>query len=129
MKRKLKWLAIVLAVLLLGLGAALFLWPRDKITTESYTIIQSGMTMNEVETILGRSGINYEEYRVQRGTLKGNDEHLQTDWKPTKEGLKVWIGQNGSIGIQFHEGRVVGKAFRGIVKPNIIYRFRDWLGW
>src|SRR5262249_57780642 len=99
---------------------------------ESYTMIQSGMTMNEVETILGRSGLNYEEYWVQirDGTLRGNGEHLETDWKPTKEGLRVWIGQNGSIGIQFHEGRVVGKAFRGIVpKRNIIYRFRDWLGW
>jgi len=27
MKRKLKWLAIVLAVSLLGFGTALFLWP------------------------------------------------------------------------------------------------------
>jgi hypothetical protein len=35
MKRKLKWLAIVLAVLLLGLGTAFFLWPRDRITAES----------------------------------------------------------------------------------------------
>jgi hypothetical protein len=32
MKRKLKWLAIVLAVSLLGFGTALLLWPRDRIT-------------------------------------------------------------------------------------------------
>jgi hypothetical protein len=32
MKRKLKWLTIVLAVSLLGFGTALLLWPRDRIT-------------------------------------------------------------------------------------------------
>jgi hypothetical protein len=32
MKRKLKWLALVLAVSLLGFGTALLLWPRDRIT-------------------------------------------------------------------------------------------------
>jgi hypothetical protein len=36
MKRKLKWLAIVLAVSLLGFGTALLLWPRDRITAESW---------------------------------------------------------------------------------------------
>ena len=34
MKRKLKWLAIVLVVSLLGFGMALLLWPRDRITVE-----------------------------------------------------------------------------------------------
>jgi hypothetical protein len=34
MKRKLKWISLVLAVVLLGFGAAILLWPRDRITVE-----------------------------------------------------------------------------------------------
>jgi hypothetical protein len=56
MKRKLKWLAIVLAVLLLGFGTALLLWPRDRITAESWQKIRIGMTENEVAEILGGPG-------------------------------------------------------------------------
>jgi len=57
MKRKLKWLAIVLAVSLLGFGTALFLWPRDRITAESWQKIQIGMTEEEVAEILGGPGM------------------------------------------------------------------------
>ena len=49
MKRKLKWLAIVLGVSLLGFGTALLLWPRDRITAESWHKIRIGMTVKEVE--------------------------------------------------------------------------------
>ena len=57
MKRKLKWTAVVLAVLLLGFGAAIFLWPRDRITAESWEKIQLGMTVEEVQDILGGPGL------------------------------------------------------------------------
>ena len=56
MKRKLKWLAVVLAVSLLGFGTPIFLWPRDRITAESLTRIHAGMTEKEVEHILGGPG-------------------------------------------------------------------------
>jgi len=55
MKRKLKWIAAVLAVLLLGFGTALLLWPRDRIGAESWQKIRIGMTESEVENILGSS--------------------------------------------------------------------------
>ena len=62
MKRKLKWLAIFLAVSLLGFGTALLLWPRDRITAESWQKIQVGMTEDEVADILGGPGMTCEEY-------------------------------------------------------------------
>src|SRR5262245_54552616 len=65
MKRKLKWLAIVLAVLLLGFGTALLLWPRDRITAESWKQIQIGMSEKEVEDILGKRGLKYEEFKAK----------------------------------------------------------------
>jgi hypothetical protein len=50
MKRKL--MASVLALLLVGLGLALLLWPRDMITVESWRQIRFGMTEKEVEAVL-----------------------------------------------------------------------------
>jgi hypothetical protein len=57
MKRKLKWLAIILAVSLLGFGTALLLWPRDRITAESWQKIRIGITEDEVAEILGGLGL------------------------------------------------------------------------
>src|SRR5262245_23145775 len=53
MKRKLKWIAVVLAVLLLGFGTALFLWPRDRITPSTYGRLTLGMTQKDVESLIG----------------------------------------------------------------------------
>ena len=70
MKRKLKWMAVVLAVLLVGLGVALFVWPRDRITTESWKNIRIGMTVKEVESILGRPGLRMPEFLAHLDALE-----------------------------------------------------------
>ncbi len=67
MKRKLKWIAVVLAVLLLGMGVALLLWARDRITSDSWKQIRLGMTMEEVERILGGPGIITDELQAHIG--------------------------------------------------------------
>jgi hypothetical protein len=56
MKRKLKWMGVVLVLLSLDFGTALFLLPRDRITADSYKTIEIGMTEKEVESILGGPG-------------------------------------------------------------------------
>ena len=61
MKRKLKWIAVLLIVLLAGMAAALFLWPRDQITLESWKKIRIGMTENQVEEILGVPGMGLDQ--------------------------------------------------------------------
>ena len=45
MKRQLKRIGVVLALLVLGGGVALFLLPRDRITADSWTQIRLGMSM------------------------------------------------------------------------------------
>src|SRR5215467_633386 len=70
MKRKLKWLAVVLAVLLLGFGTALLLWPRDPITAESWKRIRVGMTVEEVERILGRPGESLPQHIARRQAVE-----------------------------------------------------------
>ena len=143
MKRKLKWLAIVLAVSLLGFGTALLLWPRDRITAESWKQIQIGMSEKEVEGILGGPGTDYvkwlKEYEAwlkteQNEPLVPNgirfDESNGVQWNPEKH--KLWFGRRGSIEIQFDdEGIVRGKIFEGLrpTDPSFFDRLRDWLGW
>src|SRR6516165_10069540 len=70
MKRKLKWLAIVLAVSLLGFGTALLLWPRDRITAESWHKIRIGMTEEEVAEILGGPGMTDKEADAEYGRVR-----------------------------------------------------------
>jgi hypothetical protein len=136
MNRKLKWLAIVLAVSLLGFGAALLLWPRDRITAESWQKIRIGMTEKEVEEMLNKAGISFSEHWAQREPqgpgssahfnpasdlmIEGATEHkghgnifgvlLPLD---DKKRTKYWVGQAGIIGIHFDHEKVVWKLFQG----------------
>jgi hypothetical protein len=134
MKRKLKWLAIVLAVSLLGFGTALWLWPRDRITAESRQKIRIGMTEDEVVEILGGPGMNHEEYLHHRRDFEIEGPELdEPEWGvPDWEMGKTWIGRRGLIRINLdQENRVSWKGFDGVRWNNgsILDRLRDWLGW
>jgi hypothetical protein len=147
MKRKLKWMAVMLFVFLVALGAALFLWPRDRITAASWKKIQVGMSVKEVEAILGNPGMNNEQfeafYRGQRNKfgkdpfiLGGNalvepeDRRHLLHWVHEKD-IIVWIGQRGTIQIESQQGRVKLKYFEELrsAQRDFVDRIRDWLGW
>jgi hypothetical protein len=142
MKRKLKWLAIVLAVLLLGLGTALLLWPRDRITAASLKLIHLGMPKEDVEEILGRPGTNVMEF--ERKLIELEAKAGKPPFVPMSEVLvepegfeftfdcKCWLGRGGIILIQFDreaEVQALGFVVIRAGQPNIIERLRDWLGW
>ena len=143
MKRKLKWLAIVLAVSLLGFGTALLLWPRDRITAESWQKIRIGMTEDEVMEILGGPGMTRKEARAQYDQLEKElgrppfemevPELLEPENKLFKlDRAKSWIGRRGIIAIEFdQDNRVCWKEFQGVrwINGGILDRLRDWLGW
>jgi hypothetical protein len=144
MKRKLKWLAIVLVVSLLGFGTALLLWPRDRITVESRQKIRTGMTEDEVAEILGSRGITYEEAEAQYQRLEKEVGKPPFDiegarlQEPEDERFavlhraRIWIGRRGSIEIEFdQDNRVWWKSFQGVRWNNgsILDRLRDWLDW
>jgi hypothetical protein len=143
MKRKLKWLAIVLAVSLLGFGTALLLWPRDRITAESYEKIRIGMTEEEVAEILGGAGMTWQEHRTQYARLEkelgGPPFQIQL---PTLEEPEVpilvvtedryWTGRRGMILLELdQDNRVCRKFFQGVRWTNggVVDRLRDWLDW
>jgi hypothetical protein len=137
MKRKLKWTAICLALLVLGFGVALFLWPRDRITRESCEQIRIGMTEKEVEGILGGQGMDAAEYREalkkQAGRFRQAVGRGPLQMAFNFGGYRrFWIGRRGYMEIHFEQDEVV--FFRNFQEweptdPNIIDRLRDWLGW
>ena len=143
MKRKLKWLAIVLTVLLLGFGTALLLWPRDRITVESWQKIRIGMTEDEVVDILGGPGMTYEGAFVQyerlekelgKPPLEFPGPWLQEpeEGLPVLDRVRIWNGRPGSILIELdQDNHVCLKRFQGLRWTNggILDRLRDWLGW
>jgi hypothetical protein len=143
MKRKLKWLAVVLAVLLLGFGTALFLWPRNRITAESWQKIRIGMTEEEVVEILGRPGMTYEEAGAEYDRLEKElgkppfeleDPSLEEPESKlvVEERTKRWTGRRGIILIDLdQDNHVRWKRFHGVRWTNdgILDRLRDRLGW
>ena len=143
MKRKLKWLTIVLAVSLLGFGTAFLLWPRDRITAESWQKIRIGMTEEEVVEILGGPGITWEDalaeyqrlekemgkppYEIENPSLEEPNGLV-----PVAYTVKVWTGRRGIMEIDFDlDNHVRWKGFHGIrwINGGILDRLRDWLGW
>jgi hypothetical protein len=143
MKRKLKWLAIVVAVLLLGFGAALLLWPRDRITAESWQRVRIGMTEDEVVGILGSPATTtYEEADAQYRQLEKELDRAPWEFEGpileepagkfvVGETGKIWNGRRGIIAIDLDQNNhVCRKTFHGgrWINGNIFDRLRDWLG-
>jgi hypothetical protein len=134
MKRKLKWTAVVLAVVLLGFGTALFLWPRDRITAESWRKIQLGMAIDEVEAVLGGPGEKFEEMPLSECSFTIDVPEHEEPWKNPFVKLDmpklVWFGRHGIIEIGVNrQSRVIYKNFRDQQHSTFIDRLRDWLGW
>ena len=141
MKRKLKWLAIVLAVSVLGFGTALLLWPRDRITAESYKKIRIGMKVAEVEEILGGAAMDlgdalalYTSVVAKSGKepLELDSSQHNPDHEFTNDDVKIWVGREAVITTMFdRKGHVTAKILqRGrLAEPNLIDRLRDRLGW
>ena len=139
--------AVVLAVSLLGFGTALLLWPRDRITAESWQKIRIGMTEEEVAEILGGPGMVWEEARLQNARLENElgrplfefkdpslDEREMLPWPPPVvcDRSIVWTGRRGRIRIELNQNNhVCWKSFQGLRWRNgsIIDDLRDWLGW
>jgi hypothetical protein len=114
-------MAVMLVVLFVGFGAALYLWPRDRITAESYEQIRVGMTEKDVEDILGGPG--------KKPPFTSNGIFVR---RGVAETFSFWIGRNGFIEIEFdNDRRVIDKYFHKVQSsdPISIDRLRDWLGW
>jgi hypothetical protein len=124
MRRKLKWIALILLVLVVGLGAAFVMWPSDGITADAYRKIEFGMTEKEVEKILGAPGSDIK-------SLPDQDKRELLAGLINRE-TRLWVGQRAIVGIHFLQGGTVsGTKFyvSRTAGPTFINHLRDWLGW
>jgi hypothetical protein len=145
MKRKLKWLAIVLAVSLLGFDTALLLWPPDRVTAESWQKIRIGMTEEEVAEILGSPSVSYAEFQAEcvrlqkelgKPAYKFDDPRMEEPQNNERlvvwDRVKIWTGRRGSMMVELdQDNHVTWKHFLGggWINGGILDRLRDWLGW
>src|SRR5262249_28410782 len=153
MKRKLKWLAICVAVSLVAFGTALFLWPRDRITAESWKKIRFGMSEKEVEGILGEVGMSEAEFDARFYPALADAQDIALAKKKGMEPFiwgwedfslaeperlafdsalsKYWSCRRGFMIIQFDKDHVIRKVFQQWrpADPTFLDHLRDWLGW
>jgi hypothetical protein len=135
-----KWRLILLLISLVCILALSWLVPRlmmptHRINGDSFERIQDGMTLTEVEDIIGvPPGIytdpsNYYIARFGPGrAITVKDWHTIDTRYP---GRKGWYGDNGWIWVELdQDGRVIGKSLvTHIHRPNFLDRIRGWLGW
>ncbi len=120
--------------LVLGLGTALFLWPRDRITAESWKKIRIGMTVEEVEDVLGGPGKRFEKIPLSEQLFTIDVPTYEEPWKNPFVELNarkwVWFGRQGIIEINVNrQSEVIYKNFRDQQDPTFLDRFRNWLDW
>jgi hypothetical protein len=118
---KLRWVLAGVAVVALLAVAAVVLWPYpNRVTRQNFDRIRLGMSLAEVEAILGPPG----DYRTGDTVVIAIDANrLLTDPSSalrTKPGpataqpevRKVWEGDKGEIAIYFQAAGVSDKHFR-----------------
>jgi hypothetical protein len=105
------------AVLSVALVAAWLLWPRTAITPENYEKIQAGMTLAEVEAILG--GPARDETAGPPRTAMIQSVRPDREWNSDR--VSIWVYLDA-------EGRV--RECRAIPVPaeSGLDRLRRWLG-
>ena|SRR5579864_6339149 len=107
MKNKLAWVCLLVSPLVLG-GAAFCLADRDPITQANCDRIKPGMTLKDVETILGR----------EKDGLLDN-------------GSPYWTGSRGEIIIMVNgELDLVHRAIfiKEETEQTLLEKIRNWLG-
>jgi hypothetical protein len=86
---------------------------KEIITRANYEIIELGMTENEVESILGPSWDGSTPLVPYVKSYHG-------PWPPIPTPTEIWQGEEGTIELQFHDGRVSGKQWSGMgPKPTL----------
>jgi hypothetical protein len=125
-------LLLCLALLaLVGLSGGLLVLlthPRHRINQESYERIKEGMTLEEVEAILGGPPGNYTRGRY------GMLPYLALPLKPLPRVLHEWLGEEAAIYVWFDlEGRARETGLQKVLgvkgEPSLLDRLRHLLPW
>ena len=113
MKRKLAWVCLLVSPLVLS--GAYFVLPRDPITQANCDKINQGMTLKEVEAILGKKSCWVPALSCQEGYVwhgKTGSIYVYSDRAPELEGALV-----RRVDFVTHEN-----------SQGLLEKIRDWLG-
>jgi hypothetical protein len=121
-RRRLFLLALPVALVLLGVGTFV-LWPRTAITRENAERIQVGMTLAEVEEMLGGPA---------RDEMSPGSAAMFGDLDPSEQGLSQesdWMSDDIALRIAFDAGRVTSRHIVriGFRDEPLMVRVRRWL--
>jgi hypothetical protein len=106
-----------------ALVASWLLWPRTAITRENADRIQEGMTLANVEAILGGPPGVY--------TADGQDwsmEMLRNGKYRSNHTRRIWVGDDGGIRIDFDEDGCVAASQWCPRQRSLWDRMCGWLG-
>jgi hypothetical protein len=136
-RRKLRWVAVGLAlVALAGTAALTLVWPKTlQFTRKDYDRIDEGMTPADVEAILGPPNFDANEFDKLNtvGSVElrevGQIGHRFTEFPDTDRTERLaWAGPDGAIVVYFDDGRATGKhwALRDTLYQRL---WRWWYRW
>jgi hypothetical protein len=135
-------LLFMVAATAAGLAVAWLLWPRTAITTENAAKVCEGMTLAEVEAILGGPArdestgpLTAAAAEVEDADAEVRVELIQVsyDWtlRLTVHAAKCWTSDHLVVRVEFDEqGRVAGKDSLEVrrVYESPLDKLRRWLG-
>jgi hypothetical protein len=120
MKTKLAWVCLMVSPLVLG-GAVLFLLPRDPITQVNFDKIKKGMTIKEIEAILGRKPDG--KISTQNGIYAGYY------WEGSRgRTIAAWLDRDQPIETTINPTVQFADFQPGGEPENILEKVRNWLG-
>jgi hypothetical protein len=130
-RRRLLLEAGALALLALtGLAVLRRLPPRPGITRANYERLREGMTVQQVEGILGGSPGNYSRFSDKEAGLWALDFEDPELSRQYFRGREVWVGDELAVAVWFNDGGLVRrKAAFDIVEPTFLERLRRLLPW
>jgi hypothetical protein len=138
-KRKRTVCVLLLCLVALAVWLA---WPRDPINRATYQKIQLGMTLAEVESIVGCPSCGIVEMMdalFKTGRRRWRDPkpesilHDGNDWSNDRKNLdriRCWEGAHAGLAVQLgDDGRVIGKHLEGRPAAGWVDSLWRALGW